>query len=180
VPPIVPAIAVVPATAPAAARPTIKQGSSGPDVVLWQKVIGVATDGKFGPGTTAATKTWQTKRGLPADGIVGPKTWAAALGSGAAVSGAVPSYVVQPNDTPFTIARRFTGDGSRMFELAEANPETAPNIRNGIVFQGQALNLPNDWHVGYEPALDDSALAGVLDIIGASHGRPTHSDHWRG
>jgi hypothetical protein len=67
-----------------------------------------------------------------------------------------------------------------MFELAEANPETAPNIRNGIVFQGQALNLPGHWHVGYDAAGDDSALAGVLDIIGASHGRPTHSDYWGG
>ena len=175
-----PAVPAPPSPPPAASRSTLKQGSSGPDVILWQKVIGVATDGKFGPGTAVATKTWQTKHGLPADGIVGPKTWAAALGPGSAVAGAGPTYEVQPNDTPFTIARRFTGDGTRMFELAEVNPEAAANIRNGIVFQGQALNLPGDWHVGYEPAVDDSAIAGVLDIIGASHGRPTHSDHWGG
>jgi hypothetical protein len=67
---------------------------------------------------------------------VGPKTWAAALGPGSAVAGAGPTYEVQPNDTPFSIARRFTGDGARMFELAEINPEAAANIRNGIVFQG--------------------------------------------
>ncbi|MGH8310656.1 MAG: LysM peptidoglycan-binding domain-containing protein, partial [Steroidobacteraceae bacterium] len=88
-------------------------------------------------------------------------------------------YVVQPNDTPFSIARRFAGDGGRMFELAEANPDAAPYIRNGIVFQGQVLNLPATWQAAQpEPAHADSALAGVLEIIGASHGRPAHSDHW--
>ncbi len=66
-----------------------------------------------------------------------------------------------------------------MLELAEANPAAAANIRNGIVFQGQHLNLPASWNVGHTGADDAaSALAGVLEIIGASHGRPTHSHHW--
>jgi peptidoglycan hydrolase-like protein with peptidoglycan-binding domain len=164
---------------PITTHATIQQGSSGPDVVLWQKIISVAPDGKFGPATAAATKTWQATHGLTADGIVGPKSWAAALGGGSAVAGAGPTYQVQPNDTPFTIARRFTGDGSRMFELAEANPDAAPNLRNGIVFQGQLLNLPANWHTAHDaPATGDSALAGVLEIIGASHGRTAHGDHW--
>lgn len=59
---------------------TIKQGSTGPDVAAWQKIIGVSADGKFGPGTAAATRAWQTKHGLTADGAVGPKTWSAATG----------------------------------------------------------------------------------------------------
>lgn len=60
---------------------TIKQGSTGPDVVAWQKIVGASpADGKFGPGTAAATRAWQTKNGLTADGVVGPKTWSAATG----------------------------------------------------------------------------------------------------
>lgn len=68
---------------PAAATPavdwshksTIRQGSEGPDVKLWQGVIGVKQDGSFGPGTASATKAWQSKNGLTADGVVGPSTW---------------------------------------------------------------------------------------------------------
>jgi peptidoglycan hydrolase-like protein with peptidoglycan-binding domain len=176
----------VAATPPAASPPssttthaTIRQGSSGPDVVLWQKIIGVAPDGQFGPNTAAATKTWQSQRGLTADGIVGPKTWAAALSSASA--GVGPTYHVQPSDTPFTIAHRFTGDGRRMFELAEVNPDAAAHIRNGIVFQGQVLNLPATWHVGApSDASSTSALAGVLEIIGAIHGRPTAASSHHG
>jgi peptidoglycan hydrolase-like protein with peptidoglycan-binding domain len=173
--PTIPAVATVPSSVTTHA--TIQQGSSGPDVVLWQKVIGVAPDGKFGPATAAATKTWQAQHGLTADGIVGPKTWTTALGS-SAVAGWGPTYIVQANDTPFTIAHRFTGIGSRMFELAEANPEAAANIRNGIVFQGQSLRLPTSWNLAHGPASPASGLAGVLEIIGASHGRTTHGHHW--
>lgn len=61
--------------------PTIKQGSTGDAVVQWQKILGVAADGKFGPQTAAATKTFQQKHGLAADGIVGPNTWLAGLGA---------------------------------------------------------------------------------------------------
>ncbi len=61
--------------------PTIKQGSTGDAVVQWQKILGVAADGKFGPQTAAATKTFQQKHGLTADGIVGPNTWLAGLGA---------------------------------------------------------------------------------------------------
>lgn len=61
-------------------RATIRRGSKGPDVAAWQKIVGVTSDGDFGPKTEAATKAWQAARGLTADGIVGPKTWGAACG----------------------------------------------------------------------------------------------------
>ena len=61
-------------------QPTIRQGSRGEAVEIWQRVLGppIADDGIFGPKTLAATKEWQGARNLVMDGIVGPKTWGAA------------------------------------------------------------------------------------------------------
>jgi peptidoglycan hydrolase-like protein with peptidoglycan-binding domain len=42
-----------------------------------QRLLGVAADGVFGPGTRAAVVGFQRAHGLVADGIVGPATWAA-------------------------------------------------------------------------------------------------------
>jgi len=57
---------------------TVRQGSSGPDVKVWQRIVGVEQDGSFGPATHAATIAWQAAHGLDADGVVGTKTWAKA------------------------------------------------------------------------------------------------------
>lgn len=92
----------------AATHATIKQGSSGSDVIAWQQLIGVTADGKFGPATTTATKTWQKSHGLTADGIVGPKSWSAAIGapvqeapSGGVSSGPTPFIAAPPTSPPF-------------------------------------------------------------------------------
>src|SRR5882672_7965698 len=88
------------AIAPAAAgapHGQIRQGSSGPDVALWQTIIGVTADGIFGPKTATATKAWQGSHGLAADGIVGPKTWGAALGGMIPTSAPVVSPVSLPS-----------------------------------------------------------------------------------
>lgn len=58
---------------------TIKKGSKGNAVKVWQIIIGVAADGNFGSGTESATKTWQSNHGLAADGIVGKMSWKAGL-----------------------------------------------------------------------------------------------------
>lgn len=58
---------------------TIKKGSKGNAVKVWQIIIGAAADGIFGSGTESATKTWQSKHGLAADGIVGKMSWEAGL-----------------------------------------------------------------------------------------------------
>jgi peptidoglycan hydrolase-like protein with peptidoglycan-binding domain len=67
--------------------PTIRQGSTGANVVRWQKIIGTTPDGQFGPKTKAATMGFQathrdsTGANLIVDGVVGPKTWSSALSS---------------------------------------------------------------------------------------------------
>jgi peptidoglycan hydrolase-like protein with peptidoglycan-binding domain len=73
--------------------PTLKQGSSGPDVRDLQQQLqdlgfdpnGV--DGTFGPGTKAAVIAFQNSRGLTADGIVGPNTLAALQEAAGGTSG---------------------------------------------------------------------------------------------
>ncbi len=58
---------------------TIKKGSKGNAVKVWQIIIGAAADGNFGSGTERMTKTWQSNHGLAADGIVGKMSWKAGL-----------------------------------------------------------------------------------------------------
>lgn len=59
--------------------PTIKFGSQGKAVQIWQIILGITADGLFGGKTQEKTKSYQKKKGLTADGIVGQKTWTAAL-----------------------------------------------------------------------------------------------------
>lgn len=68
--------------------PTVKEGSRGKAVRLWQVILGFTkndVDGKFGPDTKEATIAFQKKKfskdSSQWDGIVGPKTWKAGLES---------------------------------------------------------------------------------------------------
>lgn len=82
------AMAVLTGSAPVAAAPAaqassggaLRVGSNGEDVKRIQKVLGVAADGDFGPGTERAVKAWQQANGLAPDGVVGPKTLAKLIG----------------------------------------------------------------------------------------------------
>lgn len=60
---------------------TIKKGSKGNAVKVWQIIIGTTVDGNFGSGTESMTKTWQKNHGLTADGIVGKNSWKTGLES---------------------------------------------------------------------------------------------------
>ncbi len=48
-----------------------------PTVRTLQRLLGLATDGVFGPQTTQAVRRFQGSHGLTPDGIVGPATWRA-------------------------------------------------------------------------------------------------------
>lgn len=64
---------------------TVRQGSSGPEVMVLQAQLNLffkdkaplVVDGLFGPLTRGRTVAFQQARGLSADGIVGPMTWGA-------------------------------------------------------------------------------------------------------
>lgn len=60
---------------------TIKKGSKGTAVKIWQIIIGVEPDGIFGSKTENVTKDFQRDNGLSVDGIVGAKSWRAGLES---------------------------------------------------------------------------------------------------
>lgn len=60
--------------------PTIRKGSGGRAVRLWQTIVGVEVDGIFGQKTEQATISFQNKNGLTVDGIVGQQSWKAGLG----------------------------------------------------------------------------------------------------
>lgn len=63
----------------------LQKGSVGPEVTRLQTMLNkvlkpnppLATDGKFGPNTSAAVQTFQKQQSLAQDGIVGPRTWQA-------------------------------------------------------------------------------------------------------
>lgn len=55
--------------------PTLKKGSTGKAVKIWQIILGVIVDGDFGEKTAEATRAFQRKHNLVVDTVVGPKTW---------------------------------------------------------------------------------------------------------
>lgn len=70
------------AEAPAKHYATLRRGSLGPDVMLWQGSLiaagfAVSVDGSFGPATEAKTRAFQKFAGLVSDGVVGNLTRAA-------------------------------------------------------------------------------------------------------
>lgn len=95
--------------------PTLRRGSTGPDVRRWQAIVGATADGAFGPKTEAATKAWQGARGLAATGVVDAASWAAATATATQPVSSKPATTkpsgVQPDDasvTSFVQARHYT------------------------------------------------------------------------
>lgn len=57
----------------------LRRGDSGQQVQALQKLLGIVSDGAFGPATETAVTIIQQAHGLEADGVVGPLTWAVVL-----------------------------------------------------------------------------------------------------
>lgn len=55
--------------------PVIQIGCTGTAVLMLQAMLGVETDGNFGPATETALKTFQNNTKITADGICGKETW---------------------------------------------------------------------------------------------------------
>ena len=74
---IAPVAAPAPAAVPTKPRLTssLKRGSTGANVRYLQTVLGIKSDGQFGPITDRAVRAFQAAQGIKVDGIVGPITW---------------------------------------------------------------------------------------------------------
>jgi peptidoglycan hydrolase-like protein with peptidoglycan-binding domain len=75
-----------PTTTTVTARPTLQEGSTGPDVTVLQQRLNALgynvgnADGTCGPGTKDQVVKFQTDKGItPADGVVNAATWDALL-----------------------------------------------------------------------------------------------------
>jgi len=60
----------------------LREGSKGPEVQRLQRLLGIAPDGIFGPGTKKAVIKYQLSVNASADGIVGNNTWSLLLTRG--------------------------------------------------------------------------------------------------
>lgn len=120
-------------------RPTIRIGSTGAHVGVWQRIVGATVDERFGPGTEAKTRVWQATAGLHADGIVGPQSWRAA-GETPAVApagGASPACRAALRDADAAWPnRRRASDGI----MGDASHQARPSDHN----LGNAVDITHD------------------------------------
>ena len=102
------------------AHATIREGSTGSDVIAWQQILirdiaisqyPYTADGNFGAGTKLATQTWQRAHNLIDDGVVGPATWAAAT-AGTAKPPVAPADLILFRKQAYTLAKYFAGGPS--------------------------------------------------------------------
>jgi len=117
---------------------TLSYGSWGADVFHLQlKLIeigySIQADGHFGSETRRAVMAFQLANGLTPDGIAGPKT-IAALNTLRRIF----TYVVQPGDSLWSIARRF---GISMEEIVALNdlPERPLQVGERLILTAQAV-----------------------------------------
>ncbi len=138
-------------------RPTLRPGSTGTDVVLWQRILNVSPDGDFGPITAAATRTWQSARGLTPDAVVGPKTWTRAEAEGlipviptssplirgidvSVIQGAVPWPAVAREGVRFAIMRCAVGNDKGRDSRFALNVQQAKDV--GVIPGAYCFTYP--------------------------------------
>jgi peptidoglycan L-alanyl-D-glutamate endopeptidase CwlK len=63
----------------ASSKPVLRSGSINSSVGYLQSLLGVHSDGIFGPVTEKAVMNFQKKLGILVDGIVGQQTWGSLL-----------------------------------------------------------------------------------------------------
>lgn len=139
---------VLPKEPPVSTRSTIRRGSTGPLVSLWQAFLRVPVTGAFSIITETATKEWQKACGLVADGVVGTGSWAA--------FGADQANLIEPTAAPtagldaiplvlaknFRVANR-PASSVRLIVLhtmeAAEKPETAENVAKWFAGAGAPM-----------------------------------------
>ena len=77
----------------------LSPGSTGRQVELLQRELGISVDGVFGPETEAAVQRFQAGRGLTVDGLAGPATNAALRNHAPATASAASGHTAFASDT---------------------------------------------------------------------------------
>jgi peptidoglycan hydrolase-like protein with peptidoglycan-binding domain len=117
----------------------LSTGSTGRQVELLQRELGISIDGIYGPETEAAVQRFQVSRGLTADGLAGPATSAALRNHAAATASAASVHTELASDTQSEAATT-SEEGS-----------TQPAVGGDAVARLQsALHLPADGTLGPE------------------------------
>ena len=122
----------------------LSPGSTGRQVELLQRELGISVDGIYGPETEAAVQRFQAGRGLTVDGLAGPATNAALRNHAPATASAASGHTAFASDTQSkaatTEAATTTEEGS-----------TQPAVGGGAVARLQsALHLQADGDFGPE------------------------------
>jgi len=118
----------------------LRSGDRGEFVCELQEYLALAgqmsspADGIFGSVTHQAVVSFQTSAGLAADGVVGRKTWDALMKK--AEAACARTYVVEPGDTMYGIARRF---GVSVEAIAAASGIQRPEL----IKPGQEVVIPS-------------------------------------
>ncbi len=169
---------------------TIRKGSTGADVVQWQKIIGANPDGNFGAATEGLTIKWQKAHQLVADGVVGPATWAVAVprkveplpkvldenNIHVKAKRALENYGLTPNESMFTRAVAWhetndglgwkEGEGKGSFNMGAITTTQAgpPNFqhKDSRNDTGQVIQYTT-WFKGY-PSFE-AGMRGLADFL---------------
>jgi peptidoglycan hydrolase-like protein with peptidoglycan-binding domain len=133
-----------PPAAPSSIYTVLVQGSTGPEVALAQKVVGVPADGIFGPMTLAALKRWQAANRVPVTGKLDAATWARMVALGKVPARGGSSKPVTSTPPPATPATTTTSP------LAKYVGTTLKRGATGaaVVALQKALAVPADGQFG--------------------------------
>jgi peptidoglycan hydrolase-like protein with peptidoglycan-binding domain len=133
-----PVTVVPPVTATASGYPLLKQGATGPDVVLAQRVIGASPDGEFGPLTAAALGAWQSRNGVPATKVLDNATWLKMIAL-KAIPARTTSTTSPATATPPPTATSLSAYSSTVLSLGSTGPavKAAQQALGGLTPDGE-------------------------------------------
>jgi peptidoglycan hydrolase-like protein with peptidoglycan-binding domain len=115
----------------------LSPGSTGRQVELLQRELGIGVDGIYGPETEAAVQRFQASRGLTVDGLAGPMTSAALRNNAPATASAASVHAEFASDT-----QNEDGTGSEEGSALAGG--------NAVSRLQSALHLPADGDFGPE------------------------------
>jgi len=117
----------------------LSTGSTGRQVELLQRELGISVDGVYGPETEAAVQRFQASRGLTVDGLAGPATNAALRDHAPATALTASVHSEFASDTQ--------GETATAPEEGSAQPAVGGNA---VARLQSALHLPTDGDFGPE------------------------------